>query len=832
MNRAARTARRVFRPAGAAVQTYPACGQGCNLVRNLSWGLPPRGRRRSIVRICTAERIAAVLRAGVRAFAPTVAAHGPARRRPPAYLAVRTLSLLLLLPLLWGLTACAPHRPAAGRGTAPVAQSGLPRVDPGYLQWLERQSFLGSVPALTGQVSGTDRVWRNSATARRLPLLLTAAPNWLDVNPFTLYAGQPLLRALALQDVPRFMVQAGLDGLFLAPSGERGDIWTDGAPIAPDRYALPGENTTSLQFDPVLGADEDFARLAGQLDALHVQLGGELPPAATGLGPDFILQARHASRFDGLYAMIAVPRKDWDVLPVTGGEWDCLPLRPQAVQTLQQRGVLPDVLGRDGLGWTTPGGWAVTGEVRGADGQPRRWAYRYHGHVLRPVLLWQDPSGQARRVFSAAVIRHTGLQGQALAGLRLEALMGLDVGPVEKNAAPDAPAPQGTSAAAGMAPAEAPTSGSPALSPGPEALDALSREIHRYGGWAMLDDALPAALTSRLQGTAVDVTRDAATTAGAACALLTGDAAPLAALLREALHAGADCSRQARGLHEALRVDLRALPDSPQFTAWKRLARQKVGAAAEAPYLDASLAGLATRALGRPPSADAAAQKQVPLSGAGHSATARTVPARSEAAVSGKDGSATGQADAALARAALLLLSWRAGLPGLTFVSPQDLTGALVFPGSRALTGDAARTAPLWEERATVRPGLPLAFGPLPHQWAEAGSFARQAARLLTARRAAGLAAGKALAVISGPPGCLAVLSALPSGGYWLLTANFSDHGQRFVCTLPAAASGTAQDLDGRAVVRQGRALEVDLDAREARHILVGVTYKTQGATP
>ncbi len=94
------------------------------------------------------------------------------------------------------------------------------------------------------------------------------------------------------------------------------------------------------------------------------------------------------------------------------------------------------------------------------------------------------------------------------------------------------------------------------------------------------------------------------------------------------------------------------------------------------------------------------------------------------------------------------------------------------------------------------------------------------------------MAAGTALAVISGPPGCLAVLSALPSGGYWLLTANFSDHGQRFVCTLPAAASGTAQDLDGRSVVRQGRALEVDLDAREARHILVGVTYKTQGATP
>lgn len=56
----------------------------------------------------------------------------------------------------------------------------------------------------------------------------------------------------------------------------------------------------------------------------------------------------------------------------------------------------------------------------------RRWVYRYSGNALRPVLLWQDPSGQARRIFSAAVIQHTGLQQQTLAGIRLEPLMGLD----------------------------------------------------------------------------------------------------------------------------------------------------------------------------------------------------------------------------------------------------------------------------------------------------------------------------------------------------------------------------------------------------------------------
>ena len=57
--------------------------------------------------------------------------------------------------------------------------------------------MLGSTQELTGQVSGTDLIWRNSASARRVPLLLTAAPNWFDVNPHSLGAGQPALRALA-----------------------------------------------------------------------------------------------------------------------------------------------------------------------------------------------------------------------------------------------------------------------------------------------------------------------------------------------------------------------------------------------------------------------------------------------------------------------------------------------------------------------------------------------------------------------------------------------------------------------------------------------------------
>ena len=105
----------------------------------------------------------------------------------------RTPRLLTVLPavlLICCLTAaCTPPKRAAHPTGVPsaaaAAGNGLPRADPGYLQWLERQSMLGAAPELTAQVSGTERIWRNSSTARRLPVLLPSSP-WLALSVFSL----------------------------------------------------------------------------------------------------------------------------------------------------------------------------------------------------------------------------------------------------------------------------------------------------------------------------------------------------------------------------------------------------------------------------------------------------------------------------------------------------------------------------------------------------------------------------------------------------------------------------------------------------------------------
>lgn len=695
--------------------------------------------------------------------------------------------LAALLPLVAALVASLALTACAKLNTAPNAQrreqpgagaSLLPRADPGYLQWLERQSMLGSTQELTGQVSGTDLIWRNSASARRVPLLLTAAPNWFDVNPHSLGAGQPALRALAQSRVVEFWTQAGFGGLFLAPLGEKGDIWSShAASVLPDAASETGDNVTALRVDPSLGVGDDFARLSSELDQVQMQMGGELPPAATGLGPDFILQARRASRFDGLYAMMSLPQKDWDILPAAADEWDCLPLRQAAVAELRKRGIIPELLRRDSLDWATPGGWAATGEVRGADGQVRRWVYRYSVNALRPVLLWQDPSGQARRVFSAAVIQHTGLQRQTLAGIRLEALMGLDAQDDSQTGGRTDPS---------------------ALVPGLEALEALTGEVHRYGGWAVQDDVLPPSLTKAVLAAAVDFTRDSITPAAAAYALLSGDAAPLGALLKASLTAGVDHSRLARGLRDRQYVDWRPLLDLPEGQALVRHAQLLAKGAPDASGLPATQAELAARALG------------LDVAGAARPEHAR-----------------------AMESACMLLLGWRIGLPGLTFLSPQDLTGALGLPQS-SKNAAGAGSVPLWG--GTAHPGgqapAPLAFGPLDAQWSHETSFVRQIARLLQARRAAALAGGRLVEVTNGPKGCITTLSSLPGGGYWLLAANFSDQKHRFACPLPAGAQGPAHDVLSGQSLPTGRTLEIDLDARQARHILLGEPKTHEGAMP
>ncbi len=417
----------------------------------------------------------------------------------------------------------------------------LPRAHPGYVQWLQKQSMLAMTPELVGQVSQTERIWLNNGAGSRTEVLLNAAPTWLEFDPVAMQQQTPLFKWLQAR-VPSIDVRA-IQGLYLGQTGERASIWLrKGASGRSDHVA-------SLNFDLNAGDNAAFDALAAKVEAAGMQLGSGLLPAATGRGPDFLLQARHAAGFAGLYAMLEAPANTWRMLPAQGEEWDALLLDDAAVAHLVEAGVLPSGLLRDKIDWLERGGWAATGEIMGSDGMPRRWLYRYADmEGLEPVLMWQDPSGLARQIFSAAIIRSTGLQGQTLLGLHMEAIMGLE--------------PAGAADASSLR---------QILSPGIEALAELASQAHRYGGWTMQADPLPLPAMAAVLAGPCDFCRDALSPLLAVCSLQEGAPGPLADFYQACLDANLPIARLAHGFNDWQTLQPRILAAQPENR--NRLAR-------------------------------------------------------------------------------------------------------------------------------------------------------------------------------------------------------------------------------------------------------------------
>ena len=663
---------------------------------------------------------------------------------------LRRLVFLALAAVL--ATGCGTgHSPCptgADHNAARMGGNELPRANPSYIQWLERQSLVRKSPELTAIVSGSSLPWNAPSTVSDLKPLLDRADLWLELNPHRIVfadagAAHDTLTALAAGPVPEQLAAMGVRGLWLAPTADSGAAWD-----AEGSFAEQGRDAVSFAFAPSVGTDQAYAALESTADAAHVLLGGDVLPAATGLGPDFFLAVRGVRDYPGLYMMVEVPQEAWPLLPLSrldeGGTGR--PLRPGSETELARRAIIPPVFARDLAGspaLATPGGWAATPEIVGVDGVNRRWVYRYAGSPRRPVLNWDDPSGAARRVLSASIIRQVGLLHQPVVGLSVEALWGQD------------PAP---GAAAGGPPAVSPE-------PGLSALRDLSRDVRRYGSRSLLRDRFPARLLPVVQAAGVDFAADTVTSPALEYALLTGDAGPLKQALDASLAAGVDHARLWRALADGsglsfslagLSADaaVAALPE-----AWQRLLPVRDGMLyAAAPALAAIAAGLTP----------------------------------DQALRAGQDGAGTTPSDAGrILDAHLLQIAFRAMQPGLLMLSGQDLTGALFAPDGMendiipppAWTPDGAR-------ETVTRQGLPLAtqiYPPLAVQLRQEDGLARRLQRLAALRRETGVARGRLIARADrGDASTGGVLTALPAGDYLLTAGNFSGTDLTTDVRLPA----------------------------------------------
>ena len=138
------------------------------------------------------------------------------------------------------------------------------------------------------------------------------------------------------------------------------------------------------------------------------------------------------------------------------------------------------------------------------------------------MLNWDDPSGAARRVLAAGIIRQVGLLSSAPGG-------------PERGGRHRGQDPAPTDASGRL------TGGSP--EPALSALRALAREVRRYGSWSLLRDRLPARLLPVVQAAGVDFAADTVLSPALEYALISGNAAPLETAIDASLAAGVDHAR-------------------------------------------------------------------------------------------------------------------------------------------------------------------------------------------------------------------------------------------------------------------------------------------------
>lgn len=713
-------------------------------------------------------------------------------------------SILILLMIFSLLSSSCTQSMKARKQASGEEQPGesemmpMPRADPGYLQYLERNSMLTRSSEMAKVVSGSELAWHAPGSAGTPDELLSFADIWLAVHPLTILTSHRSSTFGQLNDPAIWPVlrEVGVKGLYMSPVQGSGALW------AKNRTGVDtGEDVVQYAFSRAAGSDDEYNVLMRKTIDNHAIVGSDLIPAATGLGPDFFLAARNVREYPGVYCMVSIPQDLWKHLPEVPSEWETTALNGEQIEALNGEGLLPKSMSDSSSAFGKGTGWATTGEVRGVDGNIRRWVYRYHNNPKFAVLNWEDPSKTASRILSGGAVQQVGLRGQALIGLKLEAFQGLE-------AAPSKP------------------SGKAALSiePALTAAQSLSREIRRYNGWSWIkDDNLPLTAVADFLRAGSDFIFDSAFSPAAEHALLTGDSSLACFMADELLRLNIDSRRLVHAMpaQDGINYSLPYLryleatsagSDARSFRNAILQSRDNfVSHVKPSPVQDGFLyttsAGLAAMALDLPKTDTKSYASEVAK---GHS----------------------------------LLVFFKAMQPGVLMLSGQDIAGVMPLHYSsmsgssaswdvaNASRGSYALTSAS-ESLTVTSMGMPRAqqIYPAPDQQVhEQGSFLRSIGGFLRMRSQSGLAKGT---LLSRPrtknTGSIALLTRMPDRkGFVLSVCNFSRSKVTETISLPAisgmnSATGNVKVVSlGGSHTISGNKVTFSLGPWEARALFLG----------
>ena len=395
-----------------------------------------------------------------------------------------------------------------------AGQSPRPAAAPAEVRWLEEHSMLRQARDAAAAVSGRPEQWRHPYATPQPREAVRHASVWLLDYPGSVVTrpGRSVIATWADPALWDALSDLGIDLLHTGPVERAGGVrGTEYTPTLDGWF-----DRISLDLDPALGTEDEYARRAEVAAGHKASLAGDLVPLHTGLGPDFHLALRGYKDYPGMYTVVEVARDDWGLLPQIKGPWDVALVPRPAAERLAKKGYIPGLIHSNDAApeAKTWSGWSASGEVTGADGRARRWVYLHSFKPSQPALNWLDPSYAARRVVAGDVARN--VVGRKARVLRLDAVPFLGI----------EPKPGTTEALHFRHPLSVVGTNDTAM---------LARKL---GAWTFHELNVPLKDLKRYTENGPDLSYDFVTRAQCLHALLSGDAGPLRLSLRWVLEAG------------------------------------------------------------------------------------------------------------------------------------------------------------------------------------------------------------------------------------------------------------------------------------------------------
>jgi trehalose synthase len=695
------------------------------------------------------------------------------------------LVLLILAALLGGLgLACQPGptvRPLGPASAGVVAPAPAPpaAADPeavtgdAYIRWLVERSMLHQATLTARRYSGQGFLWQHPYAHPQPRAASAVASVWFTAYPASHITrpGESVLRSLGDPELWSVFRDIGITGVHTGPMKRSGGIRGRAYTPTVDGYF----DRISTEIDPTFGTEEQYTSMVRQARDNGAVVIGDIIPGHSGKGADFRLAERGYGDYPGLYHMVEIHPKDWNLLPPVPAGKDSVNLGRDAVDQLKARGYIVGQLPRTifyerNVKETD---WTATDLVAGVDGRTRRWVYLHYFKEGQPTFNWLDPTFAAQRLVMGDALHSLGTLGERMLRLDANGFLGIEVGP-----------PNG----------HAWSEGHPLSVTSNQLIAGLVRKL---GGFTFQELNLTLEDIAAMSQGGADLSYDFVTRPGYHHALVTGDAEFLRLML---------------GLQRTYQIDpaslIHALQNHDELTLelvhfWTR-------------HRDATFTFRGKETKGSELREIIRAEMHGHLLGPaapynleaanGVSCTTVTVAA---AALGIRDISRLTDGERRdIQRAHLLVAMYNAMQPGVFALSGWDLVGALTLPAESVKTlladGDTR-----WINRGSYdllgkNPGatasssdLPRAqalYGSLPEQLKNPGSFARQLKKMLRVRAEYGVSESEQVDVPAVKArGLVVMVHRLPAGKGTQITAiNFSRTPVRETVAIETAPPGGA----------------------------------------